>query len=62
MLDNTPEYMLKVNKLMIQFDNGRMPDNSFFNSFMPRVKHKVDHNQPLSDAEKSKLDELFDQY
>ena len=47
---------------MIQFDHGRMPDNAFFNSFMPRVKSKGDRGQVLSDAEKSKVDELFDQY
>ena len=62
MLDNSSEYRMRVNKLMIEFNAGRLPDNEFFDSFMPRVKRKVANGQVLSDLEKSKIDELFDQY
>lgn len=64
MLEDTEKeaYKLKVNKLMIEFDHGRMPDTDFINSFMPRVKSKVDHGQNLSDREKEVITDLFEKW
>ena len=55
-------YKLKVEKIMVNFNKGRLPDNSFFNSFMPRVFSKVERGIDLSEKEKEKVDEIFDTY
>lgn len=55
-------YKLKVNKIMVNYNAGRLPDTPFINSFMPRVYKLVntEGSRPLSDREKEVIDELFD--
>jgi hypothetical protein len=62
MLNNQPEYKLKVHRLMVQFENGRMQDSDFINSFMPRIYEKVNQGRELSDREMEVIDNLFEEY
>lgn len=56
-------YQMKVKKLMTEFDNGRLPDTDFINSFLPRVSDKIKLDViPLSAREKEVIDDLFDKY
>lgn len=60
MLNDVAEYKTKMSKLMIEFNNDRMPDTDFIHSFMPRVWKKVQGGIPLSPREKEVIDDLFD--
>lgn len=57
------EYEVKINKLVIEFNNGRLPDTNFVNSFIPRVSAKFKADLfPLTEREKEVIDDLFDKY
>lgn len=61
MIDESSAYKTKVQKLMIEFNAERLPATPFINSFLPRVWEKVKlGRKPLSDAEKTVIDDLFD--
>jgi hypothetical protein len=55
-------YKIKINKLMIEFNNGRMVDSDFINSFMPKMNRKIKEGWELSDKERVIIDELFEKY
>ena len=62
MIDESSAYKTKVAKLMIEFNAERLPDNDFINSFMPRVWEKCKIGRELSEKERAKIDELFEQH
>lgn len=62
MLDDTSTYKMKVSKLMNEYNQGRLPDNEFIESFLPRVAKKIRNSWELTTKEKACIDQLFDQY
>lgn len=60
MLTDNNEYKTKMNKLMIEFNAGRLADTDFINSFMPRVWNKIKTDRELTDREKEVIDDLFE--
>jgi hypothetical protein len=62
MLADEARYKKMVEKLVIEFNGGRMKDTEFINSFMPRICKKAKSGSPLSDREKEVVEKLFEQY
>lgn len=57
------EMEVKINKLMIEFDNGRLPDTDFINSFIPRVSAKFKADLfPLTEREEEVINDMFEKY
>ena len=55
-------HKIMIKKLMVEFDNGRLPDTEFIDSFMPRMDKKQKNDWELTVREKEVLSELFEKY